>query len=102
MTRPARKRRRRLDSFKAGHSPGRFLVRYILSAPTRAIPMATVHRQKADVFGVIGTLVQNAMIGLGDLGLFAWQMLGWLLRRPCRNTIIPTFYFVRVRIVPVI
>ena len=65
--------------------------------------MATVHPHRADAFAVAGAVALNVINSVGDLALFAARTFGWLLgRRPCRNTIIPNFYFVGVRSVPVI
>jgi phospholipid/cholesterol/gamma-HCH transport system permease protein len=48
-------------------------------------------------------VAQNALNNLGDVALFAGQMLAWLFRRaPCRGTMIPNLYYVGVRSVPVV
>jgi phospholipid/cholesterol/gamma-HCH transport system permease protein len=50
-----------------------------------------------------GDGVYNAVSQLGDLAEFAWQALWWGgRRRPCRGTLLPTFYAVGVRSVPVV
>jgi len=65
--------------------------------------MATATRPRTDVIGVVGAVAQNALNNLGDVALFAGQMLAWLFRRaPCRGTMIPNFYYVGVRSVPVV
>jgi ABC-type transporter Mla maintaining outer membrane lipid asymmetry permease subunit MlaE len=39
----------------------------------------------------------------GDAAEFTWRLLRWLVaRRPCRGTILPNFYQIGVRSVPVI
>jgi phospholipid/cholesterol/gamma-HCH transport system permease protein len=69
----------------------------------RAIIMATATQPRTDVIGVVGAVAQNAINNLGDVALFAGRMLAWLFRRaPCRGTIIPNFYYVGVRSVPVV
>jgi phospholipid/cholesterol/gamma-HCH transport system permease protein len=65
--------------------------------------MATVPSEKASVATIVGAVVENAICGVGDLGLFSGRTLGWLFaRRPCRGTIVPNFYYVGVRSVPVV
>src|SRR6266481_7243475 len=69
----------------------------------RAITMATTTQPRTDVIGVVGAVAQNALNNLGDVALFAGQMLAWLFRRaPCRGTMIPNLYYVGVRSVPVV
>ncbi len=44
-----------------------------------------------------------AIADLGDLSLFIGRALSWLVaRRPCRGTLVPSFYAVGVRSVPVV
>jgi phospholipid/cholesterol/gamma-HCH transport system permease protein len=51
----------------------------------------------------LGDAVFQSISSLGDLGLFALRTLGWLVRRrPARGTLIPVFYYVGVRSVPVV
>jgi phospholipid/cholesterol/gamma-HCH transport system permease protein len=65
--------------------------------------MATATQPRTDVIGVVGAVAQNALNNLGDVALFAGQMLAWLFRRaPCRGTMIPNLYYVGVRSVPVV
>jgi phospholipid/cholesterol/gamma-HCH transport system permease protein len=65
--------------------------------------MATVTRQRADIFGLIGALVQDAVSGLGDLALFSGRTFSWMFRRrPCSKTLMLSFYQVGVRSVPVV
>ena len=65
--------------------------------------MATVPRQRADVFGLVGALVQDAVSGLGDLALFSGRTFSWMFRRrPCSSTLMLSFYQVGVRSVPVV
>jgi phospholipid/cholesterol/gamma-HCH transport system permease protein len=65
--------------------------------------MATVQNTRADIFAVMAAVARSVILGLGDEALFAWRMLSWLVgRRPPRGTLIPNFYFVGVRSVPVV
>jgi phospholipid/cholesterol/gamma-HCH transport system permease protein len=65
--------------------------------------MATVYEEPASLVTLVGAGVYNVIAGLGDLTLFAWRTIQWLLRRGLsRDTIVPTFYAVGVRSVPVI
>ena len=44
-----------------------------------------------------------AMVGLGDVTIFALRTLGWMVRRrPAPHTLLPSFYLVGVRSVPVV
>ena len=50
-----------------------------------------------------GTVVVNAITTLGDISLFAFQMLAWMFRaRPKRETLMPNFYAVGVLSLPVV
>jgi phospholipid/cholesterol/gamma-HCH transport system permease protein len=65
--------------------------------------MPAVLNQSPNLLVVFGTLTQKALVGLGDLSLFAARTFGWMIqRRPCRGTLVPNFYFVGVRSVPVV
>jgi phospholipid/cholesterol/gamma-HCH transport system permease protein len=65
--------------------------------------MSTVTKGSAGVLDVLGALGQNALCALGDWGIFAGRTLSWLFgRKPCRGTIVPNFFSVGVRSVPVV
>ncbi len=65
--------------------------------------MATVYRESTDRLAVLGALVYDAIYALGDLAVFAGLTFAWMMRRrPSRGTLLPTFYYVGVRSVPVI
>ncbi|MEM9825557.1 MAG: ABC transporter permease [Planctomycetota bacterium] len=50
-----------------------------------------------------GSAVVDGMSTIGDVTVFAWEMLGWLLRRrPARGTILPNFYQVGALSLPVV
>ncbi|MEM6691875.1 MAG: ABC transporter permease [Planctomycetota bacterium] len=50
-----------------------------------------------------GSAVVDAITTVGDLGLFAWQMLQWLFtRRPAKGTILVNFYQVGALSLPVV
>jgi phospholipid/cholesterol/gamma-HCH transport system permease protein len=57
----------------------------------------------AGPLAVGGGIVYDAISALGDLGLFAGRAFLWLVRRRLRQaTLLPNFYFVGVRSVPVV
>jgi phospholipid/cholesterol/gamma-HCH transport system permease protein len=65
--------------------------------------MATAIKYKPDAFATAGTIVYNAIAGLGDLAIFSGRTLAWLVRRrPSRGTLAANFYYVGVRSVPVV
>src|SRR5262245_37613414 len=65
--------------------------------------MATAGPARAALILSLGAMVQRAMTVLGDFALFAGRTLGWALRRrPAPRTILPSFYLVGVRSVPVV
>jgi phospholipid/cholesterol/gamma-HCH transport system permease protein len=65
--------------------------------------MATAEVKKSSAVGVLGAAAYEALCALGDLGLFSSQSIGWLVRRwPGRGTLLPIFYEVGVRSVPVV
>jgi phospholipid/cholesterol/gamma-HCH transport system permease protein len=50
-----------------------------------------------------GGLAIDAITGLGDVTIFSWRTLGWLLfRRPKRETLMPVLYQVGVLSLPVV
>lgn len=51
----------------------------------------------------IGDSVERGLVGIGAIVEFTGSMLVWLItQRPCHNTLIPTFFQVGVRSVPVV
>lgn len=51
----------------------------------------------------LGQRAQQAMLLLGDVTVFAAQTAGWMVRRrPAPHTLLPSFYLVGVRSVPVV
>jgi phospholipid/cholesterol/gamma-HCH transport system permease protein len=64
--------------------------------------MATADRP---VRGTLRTLVESvngAIVEVGDLCLFGLRVLAWLFGRPGKGTLLPVFYAVGVRSVPVV
>ena len=65
--------------------------------------MATADREAAGRLAALGAPLYAALVGLGDVSLFAGQTLGWLARaRPYARTLLPALYAVGVRSVLVI
>ncbi len=65
--------------------------------------MATARPSVPGPVDSLGAVAVNAVTLLGDFGLFAFQTVGWMLRRrPAPGTILPNFYLVGVRSVPVV
>ncbi len=65
--------------------------------------MATARSELAGFITVLGGLGHYVLSTLGDLALFSADTFAWMLgRRPCRGTVIPNFYYVGVRSVPVV
>src|SRR3954463_2183195 len=63
--------------------------------PTGARPAGHIAR--------LGDLFYAGAVQLGDVTLFALRALGWMIRRlPARRTLLPSFYLVGVRSVPVV
>lgn len=63
-----------------------------MSDDTRPSPVAQLGEQTIRIVALMGEVVQ-----------FFFQMLGWMLsHRPCHNTILPNFYQIGVRSVPVV
>jgi phospholipid/cholesterol/gamma-HCH transport system permease protein len=61
--------------------------------------MATVQAQSTSP----GSIGYTALSALGDMAIFTGRTFAWIVRRrPCRGTIIPNFYSVGVRSVPVV
>src|SRR5438105_9514554 len=65
--------------------------------------MATVRREMPDALMSLGAQVQKALIALGDWTIFSARALAWTFtRRVSPGTLIPSFYYVGVRSVPVV
>jgi phospholipid/cholesterol/gamma-HCH transport system permease protein len=65
--------------------------------------VATVAKESAGALTYLGAVGYSAISALGDLGIFAGRTFAWMFsRRPARGTIIPNFYYVGVRSVPVV
>jgi len=57
----------------------------------------------ADWIADLGALVINSVTAVGELSLFAWRTLSWLVRhRPRRETLVPNFYQIGVLSLPVV
>jgi phospholipid/cholesterol/gamma-HCH transport system permease protein len=58
---------------------------------------------KTGPIAALGALSAHAIVTLGDFTLFCLRAFGWLFRRrPARGTLLPSFYLVGVRSVPVV
>jgi phospholipid/cholesterol/gamma-HCH transport system permease protein len=58
--------------------------------------------KRPNLFVFLGSSATGAVAVLGDLAIFAWQALLWgIMRRPCRGTLLPAFYDIGYRSVPV-
>ncbi len=65
--------------------------------------MATAGHAKLGPIASLGEVAVHAMTLLGDFSIFAWRACGWALRRkPAPHTLLPSFYLVGVRSVPVV
>lgn len=65
--------------------------------------MATAGPAKLGLVSALGAIAVRALILIGDFTIFAWQTLGWSVRRrPAPRTLLPSFYLVGVRSVPVV
>jgi phospholipid/cholesterol/gamma-HCH transport system permease protein len=66
-------------------------------------PMATAGAVSPGFVTALGELAARAVTILGDFALFASRTFAWLVRRrPAPRTLLPSFYLVGVRSVPVI
>src|SRR6266566_10053613 len=66
-------------------------------------PMATAGPAKPGPISALGAIAMHAVVLLGDFSLFSFQTVGWMLRRrPAPGTLMPSFYLVGVRSVPVV
>jgi phospholipid/cholesterol/gamma-HCH transport system permease protein len=60
-------------------------------------------RAVADWIADLGGLIVDWIVAVGNLGVFALQMLGWVFTRlPRRETILPNFYQIGVLSLPVV
>ncbi len=65
--------------------------------------MATAAAAKTGLVSSLGSLAVDAVVLVGDFSLFTLQTLGWLVRRrPTPGTLLPSFYAIGVRSVPVV
>src|SRR5262245_4948033 len=65
--------------------------------------MATVRTEPAGPLAVLASICFNAVSNFGDLAIFAGRTVAWLgRRRPSHGTLMPNFYYVGVRSVPVV
>jgi phospholipid/cholesterol/gamma-HCH transport system permease protein len=65
--------------------------------------MATVGPRTPGPISSLGIVAIQAVSLLGDFGIFSMQTLGWMVRRrPAPGTVMPAFYLVGVRSVPVV
>jgi phospholipid/cholesterol/gamma-HCH transport system permease protein len=64
--------------------------------------MATVSRESLGLWQFARRKIADAILDLGDLGLFAYRILVGLRRRSSYNTIIPICYSVGVNSIPVV
>ena len=65
--------------------------------------MATVSQRRDGLVLALGDAMVHAVAGLGDFALFAGRTLAWSVRRrPAPRTLLPSFYYVGVRSVPVV
>ena len=65
--------------------------------------MATAGPSKPGPIASLGVVAIQAVTLLGDFALFSFQTFGWMFtRRPAPGTLLPSFYLVGVRSVPVV
>ena len=65
--------------------------------------MATAEPSKPGLILSLGGVAERAMTLLGDFSIFSMQTFGWVFRRrPAPGTLLPSFYLVGVRSVPVV
>jgi phospholipid/cholesterol/gamma-HCH transport system permease protein len=73
------------------------------SAISGAAPARGVVGRISEAIADFGGFVLRAIEGLGDITLFAWSMLSWLVaRRPRRDTLFDAMYSIGVQSVPVV
>ena len=65
--------------------------------------MATAGPIRPGPISSLGAIAVHAVAQVGDFSLFSLQTLGWMFRRrPAPGTLMPSFYLVGVRSVPVV
>src|SRR6478736_9709039 len=65
--------------------------------------MATAGPPTPNPVSALGGIAYHAMTVLGDFSIFSLKTLGWMVRRrPAPGTLLPSFYLVGVRSVPVV
>jgi phospholipid/cholesterol/gamma-HCH transport system permease protein len=65
--------------------------------------MTTEPKPARSVILALGQQAQHTITILGDFALFTFQAMGWMVRRrPAPHTILPNFYLVGVRSVPMV
>lgn len=65
--------------------------------------MATAGHSSLGPIAALGDAAVHLLTLLGDFTLFCWQTFTWIVRRkPARHTLLPNFYLVGVRSVPVV
>jgi phospholipid/cholesterol/gamma-HCH transport system permease protein len=64
--------------------------------------MATVEQVREGPISRLGQAVADAVVAFGDLSVFAGRALGWTVWRPVRGTLLPIFFQVGVKSVPVV
>ena len=65
--------------------------------------MATAGPAKLGLIAALGAVAIQALTTLGDFAIFSWTTFSWALRRkPAPRTLLPNFYLVGVRSVPVV
>jgi phospholipid/cholesterol/gamma-HCH transport system permease protein len=65
--------------------------------------MPEYRQESVGLVTVLGRLAVNGIAAVGDVAYFSARALGWLLRRrPAPGTLLPSFYSVGVRSVPVV
>ena len=65
--------------------------------------MATVEREPVGGFGDLISALSDSIVGFGDLAVFSGRAFSWTFwRRPATRTLIPIFYAIGVRSVPVV
>lgn len=65
--------------------------------------MASVEPARPNLITALGALVYDTIALIGDFAIFSAHTFGWMLRRrPAPGTLLPNFYSIGVRSVPVI
>lgn len=65
--------------------------------------MATAGETRTGPVTALGNLAYHGFTVLGEFTVFSFQAFGWIFRRkPARGTLLPSFYLVGVRSVPVV